>query len=70
MTLTRKQKNALKTIIVLLCAGCVLGGIVMFVWWGDSTASVQRYCSGSTLITITTDHWGDTGVTVKDHGCK
>lgn len=69
MPLTYRQKNALKTIIVLLCTGCFLGALITFIWWGDSTASVQRYCSGSTLIVITTDHGGDTKVVVKVNGC-
>lgn len=69
MSLTGKQKSALKIIIVLLCTGCFLGGISYFVHWADETASVQKYCSGSTLITITTDHGGTTGFTVKHGGC-
>lgn len=70
MTLVRKQKSALRYCVFLLCLGCVLGGIIFFVYWADSTAKVQRYCSGSTLITVTVDHGGSTGVTVKEGGCS
>lgn len=69
MPLTYRQKNTLKTIIVLLCVGCLLGGFGVLIWWADETASVQRFCSGSTLITITTDHGGSTGVAVTVNGC-
>lgn len=70
MSLTRKQKSALRAIVALMCLVCVFTGLGFFVWWSGSTASVQKYCSGSALITITTDHGGSTGVTVKDHGCE
>jgi ABC-type lipoprotein release transport system permease subunit len=69
MPLTRKQKKAFRTCIFLICFSVLLSGVIVLIIWASSAASVQKYCSGSTLVTITTDHGGSNSVAVKEHGC-
>lgn len=70
MPLTCRQKKAFRACVASLCAACFIWGVVMFAIWSSSAASTQKYCSGSTLIMITSYHDGATGVVVKDKGCR